>query len=175
MLLYVVEACKQEEITSKKKFSWWQLSKAFASANQMGSFFKNDLYVSSVLWICPLSGKFTVLERSKYYEGKIKDLTFLLSSMALWSKACPLLMSTATCAASLSMFSYLFCCVFSFLKKDVTLIHIWGHLSHHFLFLGKGYSSNKHIILIIADCWVGQNSQCRYWPVRRACIMADGL
>lgn len=174
MLLYVVGACKQEEITSKN-FSWWQLSKAFASANQMGHFFKNDLHVSSVLWIGPLSGEFTVPECSKYYDKKKKNTLLFFSRPRRFDREHVHRSCLQPLALRLSVFSCLLSVYFLLRKKDITLIHIWGHLSHHFLFLWKGYASNKHIILIIADCWVGQDSQCRYWPVRRACIMADGL
>lgn len=159
MLLYVVGACKQEEITSKmspdgsyQRHLHWQIKWAIS--------LKNDLHVSSALWIGPLSGKFTVPECSKYYENKRPSFSSLVHGALIKSVSIP---NNYRHLRRIFLDVFLFIVCFLLLqKKDITLTHIWGHLSHHFLFLWKGYASNKHIILIIADCWVGQNSQHHY-------------
>lgn len=82
-------------------------------------------------------------ECSKYYEKKRPYFSSLVHAALIKSMSIHAHVYSHVRCVSLHVFLFVFC-VFSSSKKDITLIHIWGHLSHHFLFLWKGYASNKH-------------------------------
>lgn len=73
-------------------------------------------------------------ECSKYYEKKRPYFSSLVHAALIKSMSIHAHVYSHVRCVSLHVFLFVFC-VFSSLKKDITLIHIWGHLSHHFLFL----------------------------------------
>lgn len=155
-------------------FFWWQLSKAFASANQMGHFFKRFACFECV--------------ESAFCQA----FSVFLNAQNIMRKRPPPYFSSMVCKALIksAFLSYLWSRMVSLLTfflflECFSVCHFFGNRNHSHVFIPSfissafllwwGSASNKHMILIMADCWVGHNCQCRYGPVRLACIMVDGL
>lgn len=114
-------------------FFWWQLSKAFASANQMGHFFKRFACFECVE--SAFCQAFSVFLNAQNIMRKNIHHTFLLWSVKLWSKAHSYHIYGRVWHLS-SHFSYLLS-VFLYaisLKTEIIFTHISRHLSHLLFF-----------------------------------------
>lgn len=136
MLLYVVGACKQEEITSKKNFSpdgsyQKHLHRQIKWAISLKTICMFPVCYESAL--CQANSLF--LNAQNIMRGKKRPyFSSLVHDASIKRMSAPRVLQPRALRLSPCV---LICFLYVFFsgKKDIILIHIWGHLSHHFLFL----------------------------------------